>query len=251
MTRKHAPKRIVSLLALSVALGAGVAPLVEAERQGPGFSRDGGLRPDIAQSSRSARGDFQRRDRADQNDRQDAREERRDDRDERRDDRDERRDDRDERRDDREERRDDRRHDRDHWHVHGHIVVTLPIGHTTIVVGGTSYFYFGGVYYRSGPNGYVVVAAPVGAQLVAPPPGHTVIIVSGRSYYYYYGTYYVWDPLLGAYVVVAAPVGATVTYLPEGHEVIYVGNTRYYSYSGVYYRPHYRSGSLVYVSVRL
>ena len=167
----------------------------------------------------------------------------------------ERRDNRDDRRDDRQDRRDDRWDDRHHhrhhhYHRHGHVVVDLPHGHIAVAVGGTRYHYYGGVYYRSGPSGFVVVAAPVGAVIVTLPVGYTTVYVGEAPYYYYSGSYYIWRPGIG-YVVVGTPIGATVAYLPDGYTTVYVGGVRYYQFGGVHYRPYYRNGATVYVSVRL
>ena len=43
----------------------------------------------------------------------------------------------------------------------GAVVEGLPVGCTTIVVGGVPYYSYGGYYYRHYPYGYVVVPAPV------------------------------------------------------------------------------------------
>jgi hypothetical protein len=43
----------------------------------------------------------------------------------------------------------------------GVTISTLPYGHRTIIVGGSPYYYYDNVYYRSCPNGYVVVPEPV------------------------------------------------------------------------------------------
>ncbi len=142
------------------------------------------------------------------------------------------------------------RHSHYHYHRHGHIVIGLPSGHTRIVVRGSSFFYFGGVYYTSGSSGYVVVAAPMGAVIARLPNGYTVVVIGGAEYFYYYGSYYVWRPGVG-YVVVVAPIGATVQYMPDGYTTVYVGGVRYYQFGGVHYRPYLRNGTTVYVSVRL
>lgn len=42
----------------------------------------------------------------------------------------------------------------------GAVVEGLPVGYTTVVVGGIPYYYYGGYYYRYYPYGYVVVPNP-------------------------------------------------------------------------------------------
>jgi len=53
----------------------------------------------------------------------------------------------------------------------GAIVATLPFGYRTIIVGGSAYYYYDSVYYRTCPFGYVVVPTPVAGPnvLYAPP----------------------------------------------------------------------------------
>jgi hypothetical protein len=43
----------------------------------------------------------------------------------------------------------------------GAVVTSIPLGYTTIVVGGEPYYCYNRVYYRHAPQGYVVVPAPV------------------------------------------------------------------------------------------
>jgi hypothetical protein len=43
----------------------------------------------------------------------------------------------------------------------GAVVEGLPVGYTTVVVGGAPYYCYGGYYFRHYPYGYVVVPAPV------------------------------------------------------------------------------------------
>ncbi len=156
--------------------------------------------------------------------------------------------------DDRDDRWDDRRpwnrQGRYHFLRHGHIVVGLPHGHIRVVVGGGQFFYYSGVYYTSGPSGYVVVPAPVGAVMATLPDGYSIVVVGGTQYFYYYGTYHVLRSGTG-YVVVEAPVGAIVPYLPDGHTTVYVGGVMHYRFGGVHYRPYIRNGATVYISVRL
>ncbi|WP_444943367.1 DUF6515 family protein [Microbulbifer sp. ZKSA006] len=92
----------------------------------------------------------------------------------------------------------------------GFIASVLPAGHVRVAVGGRPYFYQGGHFYRQGPRGYVVVAAPLGAA-VASLPGSAVRVKVGRvTYFQYADTYYKWRPATRTYVVVAPPAGAPV-----------------------------------------
>ncbi|MDD5669614.1 MAG: DUF6515 family protein [Candidatus Omnitrophica bacterium] len=42
----------------------------------------------------------------------------------------------------------------------GAVVAVLPVGHTTVMVGGYPYYYYDRVYYKPCPSGYMVVAEP-------------------------------------------------------------------------------------------
>ncbi len=59
----------------------------------------------------------------------------------------------------------------------GTIIRTLPTRHSRIVIRGGTYFYWGGIFYRTGPGGYVVVSAPVGAVIGVLPPGYVRVYV--------------------------------------------------------------------------
>jgi hypothetical protein len=67
------------------------------------------------------------------------------------------------------------------------------------------YWYSGGVWYSSGPRGYVVVGAPVGFYVPVLPPYYTTVWVGGAPYYYANDTYYVWRDSDRQYEVVTPP----------------------------------------------
>ncbi len=56
----------------------------------------------------------------------------------------------------------------------GLLLLALPVGFATIMIGGMLYYTFGGIYYQQTPTGYVVVDPP--ATVVAPSP-HPPIVV--------------------------------------------------------------------------
>jgi len=71
------------------------------------------------------------------------------------------------------------------WRFHpGMLVEVLPFGYIPIYAGGTTYYYYDGVYYEPTLSGYVVVAPPLGAIVPVLPPG-TEAIVTGDTVYYY------------------------------------------------------------------
>src|ERR1700730_5806691 len=73
------------------------------------------------------------------------------------------------------------------------------------------YWYSGGVWYSTGPRGYVVVGAPVGVFVPALPPDYTTVWVDGVPYYYADDTYYAWRDTDQQYEVVAPPDESAAT----------------------------------------
>lgn len=62
----------------------------------------------------------------------------------------------------------------------GTVFLTLPLGCAGIYIGGTTYYYYDNVYYRSVPSGYVVVAPPVAEvpQIVSEGTEYTQVSVT-------------------------------------------------------------------------
>ncbi|HEY1718939.1 MAG TPA: DUF6515 family protein, partial [Verrucomicrobiae bacterium] len=110
----------------------------------------------------------------------------------------------------------------------------LPDGYRRFRIHDHDYFYFGGVYYDSGPSGYVVVNAPVDADIPELPPGAETVEANGTVYYYVDGVFYV-QQADGSYVVVAAPMGVTVSMLPSDAVPVGVNGTTYYQADMTYY----------------
>jgi hypothetical protein len=75
-------------------------------------------------------------------------------------------------------------------HRHGHVIKTLPPGHTGVAVRGVSYRTVGGAFYQPHARGWVVVAPPVGGELRHLPAGATVVRVNGVRYHRYAGAHY-------------------------------------------------------------
>ncbi|TWI19155.1 DUF6515 family protein [Sphingobacterium siyangense] len=74
-------------------------------------------------------------------------------------------------------------------------VNVLPVGYTTVLVGGRSYFYFDSTYYLEvQPNVYEVVAVPTSNKNNATaeilPKGAKVVVLNGKRYYKVDETYY-------------------------------------------------------------
>jgi hypothetical protein len=129
----------------------------------------------------------------------------------------------------------------------GMAIASVPSYYYPVYVGPTPYWYYGGVYYSEAPSGgYVVVDAPVGAQVEIPPPECHVIAVDAEPYCYSQGSFYTFTDD-GFYAVVAAPVGAVVPSLPSSAvpEKKPSGET-VYVYNGVTYTQVYDGGNLSY-----
>ncbi len=84
----------------------------------------------------------------------------------------------------------------------------VPRGWTRMVLNNQEYFYAEGKFYRRGPTGYVVVAAPVGARIGMLAPGFATVRLGRLPFFVSFGTYYRYDPLARMYVVVEPPPNA-------------------------------------------
>ncbi len=90
----------------------------------------------------------------------------------------------------------------------GEMVVPLPRERARIVVGGKEFFYSRGIFYHTGPRGYVAIRGPVGAHVAALPVGYVTIRLGAAPIFLYYGTYFQFDPVQKDYVVVNPPADA-------------------------------------------
>ena len=123
---------------------------------------------------------------------------------------------------------------KDHRVVHDRVVVYHrypPIGHrpwgvprweAAFVIGGLSYYYFEGAFYRPWGVGYVAVAAPIGACVYVLPPACSVVYVGATRYYYGNGAYYLWDAARAGYVVVPRPAEVGETPAEGGVPTVFI-----------------------------
>ena len=95
-----------------------------------------------------------------------------------------------------------------HYHPIGHQVNYLPGLHIRVVVNGLPYFYFGGVFYQSFADSYIVVGAPIGAIVQTLPIGFIAFSIGPITYYHVNDAYYIWDGPRQVYTVVEKPEGA-------------------------------------------
>ncbi len=84
----------------------------------------------------------------------------------------------------------------------------MPRGYREVRMGNAVYYTHRGVFYRSGPRGYVVVLPPVGIRVPVLPPNYARVYAGGVVYYRYNNIYY--QPVAGGYIVVSTPVGTVV-----------------------------------------
>jgi hypothetical protein len=91
----------------------------------------------------------------------------------------------------------------------GRVYRTIPRDHHRVHVGPNNYFYHGGIYYRRGNNGYIVVRPPRGAVIAHLPVGFETLVVAGIPYFLFAGVYY--QKHDSGYVVVDEPPGAAVS----------------------------------------
>lgn len=83
-----------------------------------------------------------------------------------------------------------------------YVIARLPREHERIVVRGKEYFYAHGVFCRSSPGGFVIVAAPIGARVKVLPEGYTSITVGAGQLFFHYGTYFRYNAAEKSYVIV-------------------------------------------------
>jgi hypothetical protein len=73
----------------------------------------------------------------------------------------------------------------------GATVSSLPSGYTTVITGGTTFYYFGGAYYtKISTTSFKVVAPPEGATVTQLPEGSVEKEIDGKKYMVYNNTYY-------------------------------------------------------------
>ncbi len=88
----------------------------------------------------------------------------------------------------------------------GKVVARLPAAHIAVWAGGAKFFFHGGIFYRRGHSGFIVVNAPIGAVVASLPIGFSTIVMDGVTYCYLNGVYY--QKATSGYIVVNAPIPA-------------------------------------------
>ena len=98
----------------------------------------------------------------------------------------------------------DSRFHHDHYYpALGYSLTVLPPGNLAITFRSGRFFFHSGVWYQTGPAGYVVVRPPVGIVVPVLPPAYATVWAAGVPYYYANDVYYV--QAQGGYTVAAPP----------------------------------------------
>ena len=101
---------------------------------------------------------------------------------------------------------DSRFHHNHYYPAPGYALTVLPPGNVALTFRGGRFFFHSGVWYQTGPAGYVVVRPPLGIVVPVLPPAYTTVWAAGVPYYYANDIYYVQAP--GGYTVAAPPTVA-------------------------------------------
>lgn len=149
-------------------------------------------------------------------------------------------------------------------HRPGHRVHRLHRNAFHFILGGLSYHYYSGAFYRPYQGGYRIVGAPIGAVIYTLPRGYIRVFINNRNYYMYENIYYLRDRNRG-YRVVETPTTYTTTVpnnttyqyqygdvalnLPAGAVEVIIDGTHYYEYGNQYFRPSRRDGQTIYTVV--
>jgi len=72
----------------------------------------------------------------------------------------------------------------------GAVVASLPIGNSRILVNGSTFYYYGGVFYVMGNNHFRVVPPPPGAIVTQLPEGTREMTFDGMTFLEFQGTFY-------------------------------------------------------------
>ncbi|MDB6031994.1 MAG: putative lipoprotein [Verrucomicrobiales bacterium] len=130
--------------------------------------------------------------------------------------------------------------------IGGALVASLPIGYETLMLNGSPYYYYDGIYYQPQPTGYQEVYPPVGAAITEPPDGAVPVAAGNNVYYFAGGAFYLQQG--SQFVVASPPVGATVYELPPGSVQVVVNGQIAYQFDGLYYRPTFVNGVTMYTT---
>lgn len=119
----------------------------------------------------------------------------------------------------------------------GFTTSSLRPGAVEMEVGGTTFFYDRGMFFRQLPNKYMVVPAPVGAVVDTLPDGTGAALYNNDldTYFFHFGTFFAREG--DKYKVVSPPPGVIVDYVPDGYIEIEVGEGVQYQFGDIIFEP--------------
>jgi hypothetical protein len=110
--------------------------------------------------------------------------------------------------------------------------------------------YADGVFYQKDDDGWVVVPAPIGAEVSSIPDNYEIVKLEDNEINYYWGGAF-YEKTANGYVVVPPTAGALVENLSEGGEEVKVGERTLVRYGETYYQPVQVNGKNMYEIVVL
>ena len=107
------------------------------------------------------------------------------------------------------------------------------------------YHYVDGVFYQKDDEGYVVVPAPIGAEVSRIPDNFERVEVSENEYNFYWGGAY-FEETANGFRVVPPVAGTLVENLSEGGEEVKIGDRTLIRFGETYYQPVQVNGKNMY-----
>jgi len=137
-----------------------------------------------------------------------------------------------------------------YYRAPGFTTAKLPETAEKIDVGGQSFHYYSGIFFRQIPDKLIAVPAPAGAVVGTLPEGAGAAVYKGDAdtYFYYFGTFFTREG--DKYKVIDPPAGTVVGYIPSGYTEVDVNDTVQYTFGGITYQPAHFEGNVIYEVVK-
>lgn len=107
------------------------------------------------------------------------------------------------------------------------------------------YHYVDGVFYQKDDEGYVVVPAPIGAEVSRIPDNFERVEVGENEFNFYWGGAY-FEETANGFRVVPPVAGTLVENLSEGGEEVKIGDRTFIRFGETYYQPVQVNGRNMY-----
>lgn len=132
----------------------------------------------------------------------------------------------------------------------GHTLNKLPESAVTIEVGGTTFHYFKGIFFRQLPGKYIVVPAPAGAIVDELPDGFGPALLDGDAdtYKYYFGTFFAAEG--DKWKVVQPTAGTLVGYVPDGYTETGADESVRFQFGETFFQPYHWQNNVVFQVVK-